>query len=188
MRSAELAPSIAMLSTLALVGAAATLDAGRAQGAEPPPLKAGLWSIHSREIDAPSNKRIEFTSTLCRSEASDQRARESANQRKECTTVSDSLRANEYTIESRCKIKGSIVESKSTTLFHDSSTHTEEHVTYAPALNGITASTLVQDQKYLGKCPAGSEPGDLMLPNGAVQHLGRAQDPSEPQPQSHPHP
>ena len=188
MRSAKLAPSIATLAALALVGLGATLDAPRVEGAEPPPLKEGLWSIHNREVDAPSNRKIDFTSTLCRSHASDQRARQAADRRKQCTSVSESLHANEYTVESRCKIKGSVVESKSTTLFRSDSTHTEEHVTYTPALNGITASTLIQDQKYLGKCPAGAEPGDLMLPNGAVQHLGRANEASRQHPQPQPHP
>ncbi len=182
MKAAEPTPSMAMLSALAVVGLAAMLHWRTVQAAEPPPLKEGLWSIHNRQIDTPSNKKTEFTSTLCRSHASDRHAREEANTGKACTTVNESLHANEYTIVSRCKIEGSIVESKSTTLFQGNAIHTDEHVTYRPALNGITESTLVQEQKYLGKCPAGAEPGDVMLPNGTVQHLGRASDASRSQP------
>jgi hypothetical protein len=151
-------------------------------GAEPPQLKEGLWSIHSHDVESPAHKTTDFTSTLCRSHASDRQAHENASNMTDCATVRESLHGNEYTIESRCKLRGSIVESKSTTHFSGNATHTEVHVTYTPALNGVTESTLVQDQKYLGKCPAGAESGDLMLPNGSVQHLGRPQSSAEPHP------
>ncbi|HTW38410.1 MAG TPA: DUF3617 family protein [Steroidobacteraceae bacterium] len=145
-----------------------------ALAADPPQLKEGLWSIHSRDLEMPGNRQTEFTSTLCRSHASDRETREKSQSMKECTTVKETLRANELRSESRCRIQGSIVESRSRTLFLGNATHTEVHVTYTPALNGVTHSMMVEDQKYLGACPAGAESGDLMLPNGSVQHLGRA--------------
>jgi hypothetical protein len=171
-------------------GATATLVAlpllalalGATRAADPPQLKEGLWSIHSRNVDLPSHRKTEFTSTLCRSHASDRQTQENVKNMKDCTTVRETEQANEYAIESRCKIHGSIIESKSETHFLDNATHTEVHVTYTPALNGVTDSTLTEDQKYLGQCPAGSEPGDLMLPNGTVQHLGRAQSSSQQNP------
>ncbi len=147
---------------------------------EPPQLQEGLWSIHSEDVDAPSNKKTDFTSTLCRSHASDEQTRANARNRKECTTVSEQLQGNQYTVESRCTIRGSAVQSKSTTLFLGNTAHTVVHITYTPALNGVTDSTLTEDQKYIGKCPAGAEPGELMLPNGSVEHLGRAQSSAEP--------
>jgi len=182
MRRPSLAHSTATSAALGFLVFGAMLDSGAGLAAEPLQLKEGLWSIHNREIDTPSNKKIEFTSTICRSHASEQRAREDAKNRKECTTINERLQGSEYTIESRCTIKGSTVESKSTTLFKGDSTHTDVHITYTPALNGITQSTLIQDQKYLGMCPAGAEPGDVMLPNGNVEHLGRAKSGSQPRP------
>lgn len=149
-----------------------------ALAADAPQLKEGLWSIHSRDLEMPGNRHTEFTSTLCRSHDSDRETQEKSKHTKDCVTVKETLRANELTSESRCTIHGSIIESHSTTLFLGNATHTEVHVTYTPALHGVTHSTLVQDQKYLGACPAGAEPGDLMLPNGSVQHLGRAQSPA----------
>lgn len=166
--------SAVTVAALTFADLGATLHDGSALAAEPPQLKEGLWSIHSQNTDAPSEKKTDFRSVLCRSHASDWRTRENARDAKECATVSENLQANKYTIQSRCRIKGSVVETRSTTLFMENATHTEVHVTYTPALNGITASTLIEDQKYLGKCPSGAESGDLMLPNGTVQHLGRA--------------
>jgi len=149
---------------------------------EPPPLKEGLWSIHSHDVEHPSNKTTDFTSTLCRSHASDQQARENSKSTKSCTTVKENLAANRYSVETRCEVGGTTIESKSTTLFLGNSTHTVVHVTYTPALKGVTQSTLTQDQRYIGACPVGAEAGDVMLPNGSVQHLGRASDAARPQP------
>lgn len=154
------------------------LGAGTALAAEPPPLKEGLWSIHNRDVEMPGDHKADFISTLCRSHESDHRTQDNAKNTKDCTMVKEELRGNEYTTESRCMIGGSVVESHSTTRFLGDATHTEVHVTYTPALKGVTHSTMIQDQRYLGACPAGAEPGDLMLPNGTVQHLNRTQSPA----------
>jgi hypothetical protein len=157
---------------------------GAALAADPPQLKEGLWSIHSRDVDMPGHKQTEFTSTLCRSHDSDRQTQQSAtgiendNGMQNCTTTQEHLQGDEYTIEARCMLRGSMVKSTSTTHFLGNATHTEAHITYSPALNGVTESTLVQDQKYLGRCPAGAKSGDLLLPNGTMQHLGRSQEPA----------
>ncbi len=38
-------------------------------------------------------------------------------------------------------------------------------------MDGITETTMTQDQKYLGNCPAGAQPGDMTTSNGTVKHL-----------------
>jgi hypothetical protein len=178
---AEAIMSTGATATLAALSSLAVAT-GVALAADPPQLKEGLWSIHSRDVDLPSHKTTEFTSTLCRSHTSDRQTRDKAKDMTDCTTLKESEQGNEYTIESRCKIPGSIAESKSKTLFRGDATHTEVHITYTPALNGVTESTMIQDQKYLGQCPAGSEPGDLLLPNGTLLHLGHAESASQSQP------
>jgi hypothetical protein len=63
-------------------------------------------------------------------------------------------------------------ETKGTSSFQgDTSTHSEARTTYAPAFGGVTDSTMTIDQKYLGSCPAGVQPGDLTAADGKVNHL-----------------
>ena len=158
-----------------LAAASVLLLRDRALAADPPALKEGLWSIHSRGVQHPGDKKNDSTSTLCRTHAYEAQARERAKNMKDCSTVKEELEGNKYSIESRCMIEGSTVVSRSTTVFRGDATHTEAHITYTPALRGVSESTLVQDQKYLGSCPAGAEGGDLMTPNGTMQHLGRSE-------------
>jgi hypothetical protein len=159
---------------LLVLPASALLACTAASAAEPPPLKEGLWSIHNQGIMHPGDKKIDFTSTLCRTHAFDAKTLESAKNMKDCSTVKDELVGDTYFIESRCTIEGSTVDSKSTTIFHGDTTHTEAHITYTPPLRGISDSTMTQDQKYLGNCPAGAKGGDLMTPNGTMHHLGQS--------------
>jgi hypothetical protein len=49
--------------------------------------------------------------------------------------------------------------------------HSETHTTYTPALAGTAESTMIMDQKYVGGCPAGIQPGDRIAANGTVNHL-----------------
>jgi hypothetical protein len=161
--------------TLVLTASAVLFTCGAALAADPPPLKEGLWSIHNQGVEHPGEKKSDFTSTLCRTHAFDAQARERAKSMKDCSTVKEELEGNKYSIESRCTIEGSTVESKSTTEFRGNATHTEAHITYTPPLRGVSDSTMIQDQKYLASCPAGAEGGDLMTPNGTMQHLGHSE-------------
>jgi hypothetical protein len=163
-----------MMALLVLPASTALLASRAALAADPPPLKEGLWSIHSQGVQHPGDKKSDSTSTLCRTHVFDAQARERAKNMKDCSTVKEELEGNRYSIESRCTIEGSTVESKSTTVFRGDTTHTEARITYTPPLRGVSDSTLIQDQKYLGSCPAGAEGGDLLTPNGTMQHLGQS--------------
>ena len=37
----------------------------------------------------------------------------------------------------------------------DTAVHSETHATYSPPLYGVSESTMIMDQEYLGSCPAG---------------------------------
>jgi hypothetical protein len=140
----------------------------------PPDLKEGLWSVHSQSIDNPGNKKTEGTYMLCRSHAFDQSTLARAKSVKGCTTVSETLQAGKYVAEMHCVTAGSVIDSKGTTTFQsDTSTHSESHATYAPALYGVSETTMIMDQKYVGSCPAGAQPGDRIDANGHITHLGR---------------
>jgi hypothetical protein len=144
--------------------------------ADPPAVKEGLWSIHTVSIDNPGNKKVEGTRSICRSHDYDLRIRQRTEQQEKqtCKTHTETLSGNTFTAESECTVQGSVVKSKTVAAFSgDTAIHSETHATYTPALFGNAESTLIQDQKYAGSCPAGMEPGDLMDASGKITHVKR---------------
>jgi len=157
-----------------LVAAAVALVLPIAQAANPPDLKEGLWSVHTQSIDNPGNEKSEGTYTLCRNHAFDQSALAIAKSVKGCTMVSESFQGGKYSAVSHCEAAGTVIETKLTSTFQgDTSFHSESHATYTPAFYGKTESTAVVDQKYVGSCPAGAQPGDRTNADGRVVHLGK---------------
>jgi hypothetical protein len=157
-----------------LVCAAVALVLPIANAANPPESKEGLWSVHTQLIDNPGNKKSEGTYTLCRDHPYDESIRAKAKNMKGCTKISESFEGGKYSIEMHCVVAGTVVESKGTTTFQgDTSTHSETHATYNPPMGGISEMTVIMDQKYVGACPAGAQPGDRTDADGGVTHLGK---------------
>jgi hypothetical protein len=156
-----------------LASAAAALVLPIANAADAPDVKEGLWSIHTQSIDNPGNKKTEGTITLCRNHAYDLSVRAKAKNVKGCT-VSESSQGGKYSSATHCVVGTTVIDSKGTTTFvGDTATHTESHSTYTPAMYGVAETTMIQDQKYVGSCPAGALPGDRTDANGKVTHLGK---------------
>jgi hypothetical protein len=153
--------------------AAILLPMGMAMAAgSPPDVKEGLWSIHTQTIDNPGDVKTESTSTICRNHEYDHYTMGLAKSVKGCTVDNEDYEDNKYTIDMKCTIAGTTIESKGTVTFTgDTSTHSESHSTYTPAMGGMTDTTMIQDQKYIGACPAGQQPGDMTQANGTVTHL-----------------
>jgi hypothetical protein len=163
-----------MYKTLIFSASALLLASGTAYAVDPPDMKEGLWSIHSQSIDNPGNKTSSAAYTLCRSHAYDQSVRVAAKAVKGCTTVSESFLAGKYSNATRCVVANTVIEGKGTTTMQgDSSFHTESHSTYTPPLYGVSETTMIMDQKYVGSCPAGVQPGDRTSADGKVIHLGK---------------
>lgn len=143
--------------------------------ADPPAVKEGLWSIHTTSIDKPGNKKSEGTRSICRSHEYDVRIRQqSENKQKQiCKTFTETSTGNTFTTESECNVQGSVVKGKTVTTFTDASIHAETHATNTPPVFGTAESTVVLDQKYVGACPAGMEPGDFMDSTGKITHVKR---------------
>jgi hypothetical protein len=147
---------------------------GLALAVEPPPMKEGLWSVRTQMTNQPGNAKTDFTFKLCRSHAYDQHALELAKNNKGCKLVSENFTGGTYTLDSECNMGGTVLKSKTTTTFQgDTASHSETHGTYTPAFQGMTGSTIIQDQKYLGACPAGVGPGDRINADGSIMHLWR---------------
>jgi len=66
-----------------------------------------------------------------------------------------------------------VIDSKGTTTFvGDTAAHSETHSTNTAAMYGVSETIQVMDQKYVGSCPAGAQPGDRTGADGRVSHLG----------------
>jgi Protein of unknown function (DUF3617) len=153
------------------VAASLLVLAGLANSAGEPSVKEGLWSIHTETVSQPGNKKVEGTRSLCRSHAYDDDVRARAKAvAANCKTIVDKSEGGKSESETECVIAGTTAHGKSTsTITGDSAVHSETHTTYNPALGGMTEMTMVIDQKYVGACPAGVEPGDSIAPDGTVR-------------------
>jgi hypothetical protein len=144
-----------------------------AHAADPPEVQEGLWEIHSQSVENPGNKKSDFTHKLCRDHDFDKAGLAIAKNMKECTINIASLGGGKFSADSHCTVDGTVILSKSTAYYPNSTvTHSETHTTYTPALNGKTDEVMIQDQRFVGNCPAGMKPGDQMGADGTVQHHG----------------
>jgi len=145
-----------------------------AQAAEPPPLQEGLWEVRGRSSESPSGKTTEFSYRLCRNHAFDSAIDAQVKNAKECTTSFDYLGAGTFASASSCAIASRIIVSKGTYTYESTtSTRSESHATYTPAFDGKTEERLVQEQRYVGNCPAGMNPGDRIMSDGTLRRYGR---------------
>jgi hypothetical protein len=150
------------------------LPLGIALAANAPSLKEGLWSVHTVTINNPGNQKSEGTVSICRSHAYDESVEALAKNMKGCTTISESFEGGKRSVDMRCTVATSVIETKGKTTFDgDTSAHSEIHATYTPAMAGISEMTMIQDQKYVGSCPAGVQPGDRISADGTVMHSQR---------------
>ncbi len=129
---------------------------------QPPPMKDGLWEAHSTQIQ--QGKTVSDTSVkICQSKEltkSMQLNGESLRNKNECTSSVTQPSANTYVEESRCA-KGPTAGSITKIVYKyqgDTASHTEMHMSV-----GGMESVMIVDAKYVGICPAGMKPGDLIM-------------------------
>ena len=142
------------------------------RAADPPPLKEGLWSIHTVTNEQPGNKKTEGTRSICRNHAYDERVRAlGKTQTAACKIHTENYSGQKYESESECVMQGTTIHTKGTATSNgENAAHSESTTTYNPAFGGISSMTMIMDQKYVGSCPAGMEPGDMMDANGKISH------------------
>ena len=155
------------------IAAAVLLPAMIAYASDLPKVKEGLWEIRGQSIENPGARKKEFTYKLCRNHAYDEATTAQLKNVKGCSTTIKDVKKGMYSSSSTCTVGGTtIVSSGLTTYIGDAATHSEAHATYTPAYNGKTDETVTQDQQYLGDCPAGMKPGEMLDQNGAIRHQG----------------
>ncbi len=142
-----------------LLAAAFAMEIDAANAVEHPQMKEGLWQIRTQTVDNPGSKKSESTVQVCRDHAFDEKTEALARTIKGCSTIKESFAGGKYTSEMSCKVGNTVIASRGVATFGgDTSAHSETHVTYTPAFGGNTDKAMIQDQTYLGRCPAGCTP------------------------------
>ena len=133
-----------------------------ADGIKLPPTKEGLWETHSTQIQ--QGKPVSDTSVkMCQSNEltkSMQANGEELRKKNECTSNVTQPSTNTYVEESRCA-KGPNAGSTTKVVYSyqgDTASHTEMHMNV-----GKSETVMIIDAKYVGACPAGMKPGDLIM-------------------------
>ncbi len=150
-------------------GIAVLLSFASAHAADLPDVKEGLWSSQTQTIDNPGNKRGGGIVTICRSHAYDQYVKDLAAKLPGCQKLNEKVSGHTLTSALRCTVGDTVIDTKETTTSQGSiAIHSETHATYTPALYGVSESTMIMDQKYLGPCPADLQPGDMKGADGKI--------------------
>ena len=153
-------------ATIALLCAA-----GAAHAAGPPMVKEGFWSTKIQTIESPGGSKSETASQLCRNHAYDEYLWETSKKTTKCTTISETYVGHSWSIELRCSFGPSVMDTKSVvTSDGESSIHSETTTVTTPPLDGFADTTMIGDSKYLGSCPSGVQPGDIIYSDGHVVH------------------
>jgi hypothetical protein len=129
---------------------------------KPPPTKEGLWETHTTQVQ--QGKTVSDRSVkMCQSKEltkSSQSDGEQLRKKNECTSNVTQPSSNMYVEESRCA-KGPNAGSVTKVVYTfqgDTSSHTEMHMNV-----GKSETVMIMDSKYVGSCPAGMKPGDLIM-------------------------
>jgi len=151
-----------MKKTLLGITVAMFVPIGMAHASGPPEAKEGLWSLNRQMTEMPGNKKdVSAPVKICISHAYNQYVEGLAKNMTSCTTVSESIQGNKYFKELRCVVGKTVIDTKgTTTMLGDTSTHTESHTIYTPAMFGNSETITTSDSKYIGRCPAGMQPGE----------------------------
>lgn len=147
--------------------AAASVGIAGAQDFKPPPMKDGLWETHSVQSTAGKSSNA-MTIKMCQTKELTQSSQALSDQLRktnQCTSTIVQQTGNMVVEESRCA-KGPNAGEVTRVLYShvgDTAAHIEMH----SHRSGAEAVT-VMDMKYLGSCPAGMKPGDVIMPDGKV--------------------
>ena len=154
-----LIPAVAALSAYAAIAAA--------EDFKPPPTKEGLWEQHS-VYSRGGKTTTDQTVKMCQSNATTKAGQDQGaalRKRNECTSHVTHPSANTYVEETTCA-KGPAPGSVTRVTYTnrgDTASHTEVHIDA-----GKAETLVIMDAKYVGGCPEGMKPGDLMMGDGKI--------------------
>jgi hypothetical protein len=147
-------------------------SATSAQSTEFPARRAGLWNVtvnmESMKIPARTNK-------MCIDAATDAKLMKLgvASKEADCTSMKVSGSGNVRTVDSVCHFNGGTQKNHVVmTYAGDGAYHMDMRSQFSPPISGRSDSHIVQDGKWVGPCPAGMKPGDMMINGMKINMLG----------------
>jgi len=149
-----------------VVGLGAGIGLAAADEFTPPPTREGLWETRTSQVQQGKTTSTQSVQ-MCQSHELTKSLQAGAVQlrkRNECTSSVTQPSTNTYVEESHCA-KGPNAGSTTKVIYThqgDTASHTEMHLT-----TGKAEIVMTMDAKYLGSCPAGMKPGDLIM-NGKI--------------------
>lgn len=136
-----------------------------------PKRKPGLWEM---SVIPENGKQAPVTSRVCIDSATDAVLTNFAlgASSKICSKSDVRVSGSVATIDAVCKIGESVQTSHSTITFSGTTAYrSEARVHSEPPFMGRSDSTIVQEGKWIGTCPADMKPGDLVMGNGMKINL-----------------
>jgi hypothetical protein len=147
------------------------LLAGPALGEDAlPTRKAGLWESKSTSQDGTS------TAKQCIDDDTDRQAQDKALTGKACSKNVVTRTADGYTTETTCSIGQVTAEGKGVVTGDFATVVRTETTTTLKGIPGVdnpTPRKTVIEARRIGDCEPGQKPGDVIMPDGKVFHMGR---------------
>ena len=146
-----------------------TCIAASAWANDMPARKPGLWevSMHMDTANAPTE-----VTKLCLDAATDAAMQGLASTSSSCSKKEMRRDGDVVTSNSVCKFGGTEMTSQAVATFSgDTAYHVEIKTQYKPPMMGRGESTMTQDAKWVGACPADMRPGDVIAPNGMRMNM-----------------
>jgi Protein of unknown function (DUF3617) len=163
--------ALAAALTVAAITPASALDF--------PPRRAGLWE-NTLHMDGMT--RMIPTSQICIDAATDVKMMHYGMHMKasDCEAVSVTGSGNVRVVDSVCHLNGGTQKSHvMVNYMGDASYHMDMQTHFDPPMNGKAESHMTQDAKWMGPCPAGMKPGEMMINGMKINVLDSMQHPME---------
>jgi hypothetical protein len=156
---------LALLALTSLIGAGMS---AAALALDLPKRKSGLWEIKTSMPDMPANLQ-QGPMKVCVDEKTDDMTQQvaDAEAKKNCSKSEIKRDGERWLVHSVCKEQGITMTTDG--VFSgkfDSAYKAEMKATYQPQIQGMSSSRMAMDARYLGACPAGMKPGEVILPSG----------------------
>ena len=146
------------------------LPVGAVHAAELPLTQEGLWDVHIRTTIAPKKTLTVTNYRLCRDHASERAANVLFQNVRGCSVATTATGGGRFAVQTRCATPASVILTRATLTYHGATArHAESKTTYTPPIEGKTQATSVEDQKFVGACPADMKPGDRRAADGTLQ-------------------
>jgi Protein of unknown function (DUF3617) len=150
---------------VAMLALGATV-AGSARADDFPPRKPGLWQVN---MTMAGGQMPPQQMKMCIDSATDAEMYKLGMNAAQgmCTRPDVNRSGNTVTMNSVCKMGQTQATTQAVTKFTgDTAYHTDVNTKFDPPMAGHGDSTMVQEARWTGACPADMQPGDVLMGNG----------------------